>query len=430
MTKWTNEKIRSLVQEDRVHRDVYTDPDLFELEMERVFGRLWVFVGHESQVSAPGDYVTATVARRPVVMSRDATGKVHVLFNRCGHRGAKVVNQDCGRTKLFQCCYHGWSFDLDGRLAGVPLKEDYPASVDLSDPKYGMMPVPRVEIYRGFVFASLAEDGPGLLDFLGPAAEGIDELADRSPEGELEFSNGRHRYFYRGNWKHQFENLADTYHPVAAHASTVGPDGRQFKRRPGAKGGRAPFFDEKGTPLVSLIGVWAYPNGHTSEGTMFAHDEQEGEPELEAYRRLMIDRYGAERAKELLNSSRHSLTMFPSCDILMLQNSVRVVIPRAVNLTEVHVYPVRLKGAPDGLNRDIVRYVNITHSASSFVQSDDLESFLRVQEGVEADGNPWCLTARGLGAENRDADGVFWGDRSSEIGQRNQHEAWVGFMTA
>lgn len=427
---WSNEKLRALIQDDRVHRDIYTDPEIFHLEMERLFGRLWVFVGHESQVKRRGDYYATSIAGQPVVMTRAQDGQVRVVFNRCGHRGAKVVNTECGNAKIFQCCYHGWTFNLDGTIAGIPLREDYPAEIDFSDPKYGMAPVPRVASYRGFVFASMADSGTSLEEFLGPAKAGFDELVDRSPKGEIEFAGGVHRYEYRGNWKHQFENLADTYHPISTHASTVGEDGKQFQRRPGAKGGRAPFYDDDGNPLVPLIGVWAYPNGHTSEGTMFSHQEQEGNPAWEEYRALMIEEYGKERAAELLNSRRHSLTIFPTVDILLLQNSVRVVIPKSVDRTEVRVFPVRLVGAPEALFNDIVRYVNITHAAASFVQTDDLESFRRLQEGLTTDGNPWCLTARGNRQEKRDEDGVLWGDRSSEIGQRNQHEAWLSFMTA
>ena len=160
------------------------------------------------------------------------------------------------------------------------------------------------------------------------------------------------------------------------------------------------------------------------------HAEKEGNAAMEEYRKLMIERYGKERAGELLDSSRHSVTIFPTVDMLLVQNSIRVVIPIAVDRTEVRVFPVRMVGAPEELFHEIVRYVNITHSAASFVQTDDLESFQRGQQGLATNGNPWCLTARGHGGEKRDKDGVQWGDRSSEIGQRNQHDAWLSFMTA
>ena len=101
----------------RVHRDVYTDPDVFELEMERIFGQAWLFVGHTSQVPQPGDYITTELGRQPVIMVRHRDGDVHVLLNRCTHRGAKVVNDRKGNAPRLTCCYHGWSFDTDGRPA-------------------------------------------------------------------------------------------------------------------------------------------------------------------------------------------------------------------------------------------------------------------------------------------------------------------------
>ena len=115
--------IGKLVEPGRVHRRVYTDPDLFELEMERIFGRAWLFVGHTSQVPQPGDYITTELGRQPVIMARHRDGSVRVLLNRCTHRGAKVVNERKGHAQRLTCCYHGWSFDTDGTLMTVPVPE-------------------------------------------------------------------------------------------------------------------------------------------------------------------------------------------------------------------------------------------------------------------------------------------------------------------
>jgi benzoate/toluate 1,2-dioxygenase subunit alpha len=162
---------------------------------------------------------------------------------------------------------------------------------------------------------------------------------------------------------------------------------------------------------------------------MFASVEQTGGI-WEEYRQLLAAHHGIEKANDILKQKRHSLTIYPSLDILIAQHSIRVIRPVGVDKTEVIVYPVRMIGAPEGVFRDIVKYVNITHSAASFVQTDDLEAFRRCQVGMQAAGNPWCLTARGLSQEQRDNHGVLWGDRSSEIGQRNQHKVWLSLMTA
>ena len=119
-----NADVAVLIEPGRVHRDVYTDPEIFELEMERIFGRAWLYVGHASQVREPGDYITTELGRQPVIMVRHRDGAIHVLLNRCTHRGAKVVNERKGNASRLICCYHGWSFDTDGRLASVPVKHD------------------------------------------------------------------------------------------------------------------------------------------------------------------------------------------------------------------------------------------------------------------------------------------------------------------
>ena len=112
--------VSDLVRDDRVHRTVYTDPKLFDFEMERIFERIWVYVGHDSQVPNPGDFFCTTIGRQPIVMARHEDEQVYVLYNRCGHRAAIVCNEDSGNTKHFRCSYHGWTYRTNGELAGAP----------------------------------------------------------------------------------------------------------------------------------------------------------------------------------------------------------------------------------------------------------------------------------------------------------------------
>lgn len=427
MSAYSKDELREMVQADRVHRKIYVDPDVFQIEMEKIFGKVWVYVGHDSLVPNFGDYYCTTMAGQPVVLSRDDDGSVHVLYNRCGHRGAKVLSKQRGNAKVFSCMYHGWGFRPNGKLAGVPMRAEFPEAT-LQEPLAGMMALPRVESYRGFVFASMNPDVGPLLDFLNEARAGIDELVDRSPEGQIEFSAGCHRYHFKGNWKLQMDNMADTYHPAAAHASTVGADGRQFQRRAGEKGGAALFFAPNGESVVSQLGVSGYRNGHSSEQSLFKEEQSGGT--MDEYRILMVQAYGEERTADILKNRRHSLTLFPTLDILIAQTSVRVVKPISVDLTEVEIWPVRLKGAPPVISNDLVKYVNITHSASSFIQTDDLEAFERIQEGLKTQGAEWVLVARGMGTDIDQGKGVMFGPRSSEVGQRAKHYAWRDLMGA
>jgi phenylpropionate dioxygenase-like ring-hydroxylating dioxygenase large terminal subunit len=188
----------------RVHRQIYTDPAIFELEMERVFGTAWIYVGHESQVKNPGDYFATNIGRKPVVMVRDNDGTLNVVHNQCAHRGAMVVATEKGNAPEFTCCYHGWTYHLDGRIKGVPLNHGYPRDFDAKNPKVAMRPVARVANYRGFVFASEAADGPSLEESLGHMATSLDDLIDRAPNGEIEVAGGTFKHAYDANWKIYF----------------------------------------------------------------------------------------------------------------------------------------------------------------------------------------------------------------------------------
>ena len=189
MTVLDNELSR-LIAPGRVHRRLYTDPAIFELEMQRIFEAAWVYIGHESQVKNPGDYFATQMGRKPVVLVRDGDGKVRVIRNQCAHRGALVVATEKGNAPEFTCCYHGWTYHLDGRLKAVPLNHGYPQGFDPTDPKLAMLQVPRVKSYRGFVFASGNERGPGA----GGMARPHDDFArrhDRSRAGGRDRGCGR-----------------------------------------------------------------------------------------------------------------------------------------------------------------------------------------------------------------------------------------------
>lgn len=422
--------VRHLVQPDRVHRSVYLDPEIFELEMQTVFGKSWLYVGHESQVPNPGDFVTQTLARKPIVMTRHRDGKVHVLFNRCGHRGAVVCNEESGNTKLFRCSYHGWTFTTSGALAGVSMRQGYHDDVDFKNPERGMVQLPRVASYEGFVFASFADQGVSLDSFLGPLKRQIDDLLALSPVGELLVTGGMHRYVFRGNWKHQIENLNDMYHPFFSHASTVREDGKQFRRRAGDETGPQIGTAGSNNPSTTFdqIPLWSFPHGHSYAGTPTYPEKRSG-TEFERYREQLIARHGAQKAERILSPDWHNAIIYPNLCLQSAAQHIRVINPVAVDRTEVYVFPILLKGAPDKVNRDVIRYLNITHSASSMIQTDDLEAFRRIQLGLEAEGSEWLLFARGIGQDQALADGVSTGSHASELPVRNQYRAWLQYVT-
>ncbi|AOB28273.1 MULTISPECIES: aromatic ring-hydroxylating oxygenase subunit alpha [Bordetella] len=146
MTSYTATALGELIQRDGalVNGRIYTDPEIFGLEMERIFSKVWVYVGHESQVANPGDYMTGYLAQQPIILTRDRAGQIHVLFNRCTHRGAKIVNRERGNERLLTCMYHGWAFGHDGELRGIPLKKDFPAEAVEPAPQWALRPAPGI----------------------------------------------------------------------------------------------------------------------------------------------------------------------------------------------------------------------------------------------------------------------------------------------
>ena len=424
---------RELVQPDRVHRSVYTDAALFELEMQRIFGRAWLYIGHESQVPAVGDFAAAWMGRQPVIMIRHTDRSVQVLHNRCPHRGVMVVTEERGNTgNLLRCPYHGWTFRTNGQLVLAPLRDGYAEAEKMpADECFGMRRVARVDAYRGFVFASLApaEDPmPSLREFLGTTREWIDAIVDRSPEGEVDVSGGVHKYYTRGNWKMQLENLNDLYHPQFAHASSTDKNNRQFTRRYGDDAG--PLIDtaETGSSWDASEAA-AVDWGLSWCGPLPFNHKARGGPLFEAHRAALAARHSAQRVDEILTERFHNVVLYPSVVMQLASSHVRTIRPVSAELTEIRVYPIRLKGVPQEINRELIRYLNITHSAASLIQTDDTEMFRRAQGGLATEAQDWVWLNRYTDLE-RNEGGVRKSRGTSELVMRNQYRAWLQYMTA
>jgi phenylpropionate dioxygenase-like ring-hydroxylating dioxygenase large terminal subunit len=430
MKDYDTDNLRQLVQADRVHRDFYISPAVFELEMERIFGRAWLFVGHVSQVPSPGDYITTTIARQPVIMTRHSDGEVHLLFNRCTHRGAQICTEPKGNAKRLECPYHGWVYHTDGRHAGAPYPKRY-ADEFLAGGAFDLAKVPRVAIHRGFVFGSLSADGPDLDEFLGPMKSHIDDMADRAPDGELEACAGVFRYRFRANWKIQMENLNDLYHPMFTHASTTAEDGTQFRRQ-GAEGdeaGKVKLLEDKSALNAQWedLPIVGHRYGHNYMG-MFPMDRANSGPVFERYKAAMEAAYGKNRAADAMTVRRHNSVFYPQWSIQNLTQHVRVMNPISVDCTEIIIIPLKLKGAPEEMWRATLRSNNYSHSPSGMVLSDDMEVWVRCQDGLAAQGTEWVVFARGMNEEETDNLGGFIGRGTSEMGARNEHRAWLDYM--
>lgn len=209
------------VRRGMIPAHIYHDEEIFRLERERLFGRAWVFVAHESEVPVPGDYVVRRVLADSFIIARGEDGQVRALFNMCLHRGMQVCRAELGNASHFRCPYHGWSYRNDGRLAGLPFHRDaYGGEAGFPRKGQALLPAPSLASHNGLIFISLDPDAPPLRDYLGDFTFYLDYYTKQSAGGiEL---RGPQRWRIKANWKIGAENFAgDMYHTPHTHTSVV-----------------------------------------------------------------------------------------------------------------------------------------------------------------------------------------------------------------
>jgi phenylpropionate dioxygenase-like ring-hydroxylating dioxygenase large terminal subunit len=413
----------ALVKKDRVHGRVYTDPAIFDEEMDKIFSRGWVYVGHASEIPQPGDFRATDIGRQSVIMVRDDDGRVRLLMNRCTHRANAVCQVERGNAKMFRCAYHGWTFRNNGDLASITYQDRYDPAFRKED--HGLREVPRVGAYRGFVFGSMSAVGITLDEHLGARAkQQLDLFIDLSPEGELEVTAGVHKYGYRANWKFQVENSMDGYHGNFVHQSFF----ENIRRRSGVNltdmmtSQSAAQTRDLGNGHVMIdFRTYNKLRGARMGAAMPTSDYGQ------AYRDSLIAKHGLERAQELLTARGTHLLVFPNLVIIGVQ--IRIIRPIQADETEVFLYPTFLKGAPHELNVTRLRGHEAFYGPAGGGATDDLEMFERNQMGLSARVDPWLLLARGIQQQRHDTDGTIVGQITDEVTQRGIWRQWKKLMS-
>ena len=425
-----------LVQEDRVHRLIYTDQAIFEAELTNIWGAVWVYLGHDSQIPNNNDYITSKLGLRPIILLRDSNGKIRALFNRCTHRGTTLCRLERGNAFQFVCPYHGWSFLNTGKLRAVPWPDGY--ACDFKDAKFNVAQVPRVDSYRGFIFGTLNPDAPPLLDYLGGIAGPIDEWLDRNPGGKVVVCEAN-RLKYKGNWKLAYDNSGDGYHVVFSHRSLLEMENRLADE---ANKGMSYY---KGSPDAKAMYMRYTGNGHHFKDKRPNIEKRSGglwavegpAPGSEHYEAEFRRRFGA-KADDMLDlagSEPVNINVFPN--LSLLGNHIQVFDPVSVEETNVTWFGTSVVDA-DGTLGDALDEINALRMRTqeqfpNFGEVDDLANFEEIQRGLACLEDEWVYMHRGLGIPGRiktDANGEVTAPATDEAFMREYIHEWKRLMKA
>jgi p-cumate 2,3-dioxygenase subunit alpha len=384
-------EVRELVVDDRtngifrVNRRVFIDPEVLEVERRQVFDRCWLYAGHESEIAAPGDFITRRVGGRPLILVRDNAGVPHAFLNTCPHRGNTVCRERTGSARTLRCFYHAWTFDLTGRLIGVPGDEAYTRAFDRSE--LGLARVPRFESYRGMMFASFDPSIEDLVSYLGNAREYLDYTLDFGGD-ELEIVHGAQNYSMKSNWKLLVENSMDGYHGIPTHT-------RYFIY----------YLSDMGVETSGMEGPGRVEGIGVSLGGGHAMIEAARRPlrvtgrakeELDHVRARLVERFGPERAHRIADYGRN-LFIFPNLILISLWHTIRTFYPLAPDYMEVDAWASMPRyEAPELRQKRLENFISFLGPAG-FGTPDDVYALEGCQRGFAAWREAaWSDMSRGM----------------------------------
>jgi phenylpropionate dioxygenase-like ring-hydroxylating dioxygenase large terminal subunit len=292
-----------------------------------------------------------------------------------------------------------------------------------------MRRLPRVENYRGFVFASLAADGPDLKAWAGEGMRGFDNVVDRAPDGQIEVIGSCYRTVQNSNWKIFIDNMSDGMHTSFVHNQTARAAKETLARfkidHPGGLQVAALLAGEP--DQMAKFEMLAFPNGHFD---MAAFTPEMKGPDAEQYRATMADVYGKERAADILGQAYHSAMLFPTALLQPYLHQLRVIRPLSADKTLLEIWAFRLKGTPQIFTDRAIQGANFGNSPSNLVAADDFESYYRVHQGLRSPGSDWVVLSREANRDIQVGTGVKGPTGNSEVCMRNMYQAWAQYMTA
>lgn len=351
----------------RQSRTIYASEEVYRQELERVFGRCWLFLAHTSQIPQPNDFFRTYMGEDDVIVIRQKDGSVKAFLNTCTHRGNRICRADRGNARSFTCNYHGWSFAPDGALAGVPLEnEAYFGELDRS--KFGLVPVAQVAEYKGLIFGNFDPAAPSLEDYLGDAKFYLDVWLDALPGG-TSLVGETQKMVLNTNWKLPVENVCgDGYHLGWAHAGAM--MAVQSMDLSGLSVGNSSANLEGGLSVAGLNGHMALTSLDGVSGYAFYPDPKPMLDYLAANRPTAIERLGKTRGEQLWGS-QINITIFPNLQFLPGLNWFRVYHPKGPGQIEQWTWAMVENDMPEEIKATILDNQCLTFGLAGLFDNDD-----------------------------------------------------------
>ncbi len=419
---------RSLVdpKTGTVERRIFSDREMYNLELERIFARAWNFMAHESQIPNVGDFFLSFIGEDRVIVVRDKSGQPQVLLNTCRHRGNAVCRAEEGHATSFMCTYHGWTFDLQGKLVGVPGFKDY-YHEDLKREEWGLVRAAQVDSYKGFVFATLDPEAPSLTEFLGEVGRmGLSLMAEH---GDIRIVPGIQKYAIGCNWKLAVDNIWDWYHVATSHASAT-MAGYNFRRGAGAQAAQR----QAATLQQQMVVFGEY--GHCIGGPRITEESKAVFAQNPAFEDTWRERPEARHELGGVGiRSRGHPNIFPNLWVASGGTQLCLRLPKGPFETELWWFTLVDRELPDEKQRAQVHNANHTFGPAGMLEQDDGENWdqsTRAMRGVVTKRYP-IHYAMGLGHDEVIDDETGPPHVETAVNEHAQlwhYQGWADWMAA